>query len=61
MKDGSSQMVSIQAFDSPGDFGIESQIYVDCKPGSYALANRTEMLTEADVIARYATVGAEGA
>ena len=61
MKDGSSQMVSVQAFDSPGDFGIESQIYVDRKPGSYALANRTEMLTEADVIARYATAGAEGA
>jgi hypothetical protein len=61
MKDGSSQIVSIQAFDSPGDFAIESQIYIDRKPGSYALANRTEMLTEAEVIARYATAGTEGA
>jgi len=61
MKDGSSQIVSIQAFDSPGDFGIESQIYVDRKPGSYALANRTEMLTEAEVIARYSIAGPGGA
>jgi hypothetical protein len=61
MKDGSSQIVSIQAFDSPGDFVIDSQIYVDHKPDNYALANRTEMLTEAEVIAKYATAGTEGA
>ena len=61
MKDGSSQIVSIQACESPGDFGIESQIYVDRKPGSYALANRTEMLTEAEVIARYSIAGPGGA
>jgi hypothetical protein len=61
MKDGSGQIVSIQAFESPGDFGIDSQIYVDGKPGSYALANRTEMLTEAEVIARYSIAGPGGA
>jgi hypothetical protein len=61
MKDGSGQIVSIQAFEFLGDFGIDSQIYVDRKPGSYALANRTEMLTEAEVIARYAIAGPEGA
>lgn len=61
MKDGSSQIVSIQAFDSPSDFVIESQIYVDRKPDNYALANRTEMLTEAQVIAKYATAGTESA
>ena len=61
MKDKSSQIVSIQAFEAPGDFLIGSQIYVDHKPGNYALANRTEMLTEAEVIAKYASVGMEGA
>ncbi len=61
MKDGSRQIVSIQAFESPGDFVIDSQIYVDRKPGSYAPANRTEMLTEAGVSARYAIAGQGGA
>ena len=61
MKDGSSQIVSIQAFSDPGDFVIDSQIYIDHKPDNYALANRTAMLTEAEVIAKYATGGTEGA
>ena len=61
MKDGSRQIVSLQAFESPDDFGIDSQIYVDRKPDSYALADRTEMLTEAGVIARYAIAGQGGA
>jgi hypothetical protein len=61
MKDGSSQIVSIQAFDAPEDFVMESQIYVDHKPGNYDLANKTEMLTEAEVIAKYATAGGESA
>jgi hypothetical protein len=60
-KDGSSQIVSIQAFDNPGAFVLEMQMYVDHRPGNYALANRTEMLTEADVIAKYAAGVAEGA
>jgi hypothetical protein len=61
MQDRSVQIVSIQAFDRPGDFPMESQIYVDHLPGNYALANKTEMLTEADVIAKYAGVGGESA
>lgn len=61
MRDGSSQIVSIQAFDAPGEFVLQSQIYTDHKPGNYALANQTEMLTEADVVAKYATAGGESA
>lgn len=61
MKDGSAQIVSIQAFEDPGAFIIDSQIYVDHKPDNYALANDTEMLTEADVIAKYTTSGRESA
>jgi hypothetical protein len=59
MKDGSAQIVSIQAFDDADDLVLSSQIYVDHKPGNYALANHTEMLTEAEVIARYATAEKE--
>jgi hypothetical protein len=61
MQDGSSQIVSIQAFEHPEDFEIDTQIYVDHKPGNYALANATAMLTEAEVIAKYATAGMESA
>jgi hypothetical protein len=59
--DGSSQIVSIQAFEDPGAFALESQIYIDHKPRNYAFANRTEMMTEAEVIAKYATQGGESA
>lgn len=37
------------------DFEITSQIYIDKKPGYYALANQTPMLTEQDVIEQYGT------
>ena len=57
MRDGSTQMVSIQAFETRGDFVLHAQIYVDCLPGNYALANRTEMLTEAEVMAKFAMEG----
>lgn len=36
------------------DFEIKSQIYIDKKPHYYALANKTPMLTEQQVIERYA-------
>ena len=45
------------AFESD-DFDITSQIYVDKKPDYYALANRTPMLTEAQVVAQYGPPGA---
>jgi hypothetical protein len=61
LQDGSSQIVSIQAFDRPGDFEIDTQMYVDHKPENYALANQTMMLTEAEVIAKYAGGMAEEA
>ncbi len=57
MRDGTTQMVSIQAFETRGDFVLHSQNYVDCLPGNYALANRTEMLTEAEVMAKFAMEG----
>lgn len=35
------------------DFEVKSQIYVDNKPGYYALANETPMLTEREVVERF--------
>jgi len=37
-----------------GDFVLASQIYVDKKPGYYAFANETPMLTEQQVIDQFA-------
>lgn len=53
-QDGAHQSVSIQAFDDPSQFTLTTQIFTDRKPGCYALANETEMMTEAEVMAKYA-------
>ena len=44
------------AFESD-DFEITSQIYIDNKPGYYALANQTPMLTEQQVLEQYGIGG----
>lgn len=44
--------VSAGLFDG-GDFELASQIFIDEKPDFYALANHTDMLTGAQVMARY--------
>ena len=59
-QDGAHQSVSIQAFDDPAQFALTSQIFIDRKPRCYALANETEDMTEAEVMAKYAPDGANG-
>jgi hypothetical protein len=54
MQDGTHQSVSIQAFDDPGQFAVKTQIFIDKKPASYALANDTQNMTEAEVFAMFA-------
>jgi hypothetical protein len=44
------------AFES-SDFQLASQIYIDKKPGYYAFANQTPMLTEQQVNEQYAPPG----
>jgi len=53
-QDGANQHVSIQAFDDPGQFEIGVQLFIDRKPGNYALSNQTRVLTEAEVYAAHA-------
>jgi hypothetical protein len=48
------------AFDT-NDFQMASQIYIDRKPGYYAFANQTPVLTEQQVIEKYAASGGEAA
>ncbi|MFD1260918.1 GFA family protein [Entomomonas asaccharolytica] len=45
--------LSIGLFDNLQDIEFISQIYIDKKPDYYTLANNTEKLTEAEVIALY--------
>jgi hypothetical protein len=47
-------------FDST-DFQLESQIYIDKKPGYYSFANQTPMLTEKEVIEKYTPTNGETA
>jgi len=54
LKAGGMTMVSVQAFDDPGSFAFEDEIYVDSKPGNYAFAGDRPRLTGAEVEAMYA-------
>lgn len=54
MQSGEMQNVSIQCFDDPGQFTLVSQIYIDRKPGCYALSGETKTMTEAEVVALFA-------
>ena len=59
-QDGKHQTVSVQVFDNPSAFPVTEEIYIDRKPSSYALAGDLSQMTEAEVIAKYAS-SAEGA
>ncbi len=52
--DGTHSSVSIQAFEDPGAFTIATEIFIDDKPASYALAGETTKMTGAEVMALYA-------
>ena len=53
-QDGQHQSASIHCFDNPSQFTLTTQIFIDRKPDCYALANKTENMTEAEVFAKYA-------
>lgn len=46
---------SLGLFENIEDFKFHVQIYVDDKPSYYDFANKTEMMTEAEVIAKFAS------
>jgi hypothetical protein len=53
-KDKAHQTVSAPAFDDQNAFPITSEIFIDKKPSTFALAGITDQMTEADVMAKYA-------
>jgi hypothetical protein len=53
MRDGSHQVVAAQAFDDPGQFAFNSEIFIDENPGNYAFSNQTKKLTGAEFIAQF--------
>ena len=57
MQDGSGAGVSIHAFDDPSQFTLTNQWFIDKKPDTYALANDTRSLTEAETMALFAPEG----
>lgn len=57
LKAGGITMVSVQAFDDPGAFAFENEVYIDSKPGSYAFAGDRPRLTGAEVEALFAGEG----
>ncbi len=56
-QDGQNQHVSVQAFEDPSQFEIGMQVFIDKKPGNYALAAETKTMTEAEVFAMFAPDG----
>ncbi|MFV0358714.1 GFA family protein [Tropicimonas sp.] len=60
-RDGSHCSVSIQVFDDPAQFPVTTEIFIDRKPGNYALANETTKMTEAQVFEMYAPKAEDGA
>lgn len=43
------QVASIQCFDEPGRFPLKTEIYIDEKPASYALAGQHKTVTGAEI------------
>lgn len=52
--DGSTTVVSIQAFEQPERFAFTSEIFIDSKPANYEFANSTHKMTAAEVYAAFA-------
>lgn len=50
-QDGHHQVASVQCFDEPWHFRLSTEIYIDEKPDSYALAGEHKTVTGAEVIA----------
>ncbi len=50
----SDQVVALMAFDAPEAFAVTTQIFIDEKLDTYALANISQTMTGAEAMARYA-------
>ena len=53
-RDNKHQNVSMQVFDNPQMFEFADQYFIDIKPGNYSFADKTNNMTEAEVMAMFA-------
>jgi len=56
-KDLSHQSVAAPAFDDQDAFPITSEIFIDCKPDTFALAGELSQMTQAETMATFAPEG----
>ena len=53
LKQSGEHQVPVGLFDDQADFHLDLQVFTDLKPAFYSFAERTEEMTEAEVIAKY--------
>ena len=55
LKDTNEHQMPAGLFDNQEDFNFDLQVFIDRKPSFYSFANKTDEMTEAEVIEKYAS------
>lgn len=53
LKESKQHMIPVGLFDDQEPFVFESQVYIDKKPSFYSFANKTNDMTEAEILEMY--------
>jgi len=54
LKEINEHQIPVGLFDNQGSFNFDLQVFIDRKPSFYRFANKTNEMTEAEVIEKYA-------
>ena len=54
LKDSQQHQVPVGLFEDQQAFALELQVFIDCKPAFYSFAEKTRVMSEAEVIAAFA-------
>ena len=54
LKDRTINIVNVAAFEGLGDVRLDHEVYIDQKPGYYSFAEKTQQLTQEDVLKLFA-------
>ena len=54
LKEINEHQMSAGLFDNQGSFNFDLQVFIDRKPSFYSFANKTNLMTEAEAIEKYA-------
>ncbi len=55
LKQNGQHIMPAGLFDDQDGFVFDHQVFIDNKPGFYSFANKTDDMTEAEVVAKYVT------